>query len=250
MSALVLLHGFTGGPESFDPVLRCLPPSVHRLPCFRPALVGHRGAERVRSESFESEVDRIAREIRGRGLSGAYLCGYSLGARVGLGLLARHRSLLRGATLVGVHSGLGSPELRRERSLADAKWCAELSRGLRGFLARWEAQPLFSSQLRLPEAVLSQQRQLRLSQSAADLSRCLRVMGLARMPDYRSALCHARLPITLVTGALDHKFTRLANDLTRGGRQLFHWQVRDAGHNVVLEAPDALAGVLREVLPS
>ena len=73
---------------------------------------------------FEQEVDRIARGIVDAGLCGSYLCGYSLGARVALGLLARHAHRFAGATLIGVHPGLSSPDERaaeRERGIASVR---------------------------------------------------------------------------------------------------------------------------------
>src|SRR5882724_11833530 len=89
---LLLLHGFTGGPFTWDGVVASLRNERRVL---RPFLLGH-GAETARVDrpdgaesSFESEVDRIADLVRGAQLRNVHVCGYSLGGRIALGLLAR-----------------------------------------------------------------------------------------------------------------------------------------------------------------
>src|SRR5688572_32726773 len=104
MSSLVLIHGFTGSPASFDDLAVRLS-AVPATRLHRPALVGHADAVRHSSQSFEQEVDRVADHLRQAGAAGAHLCGYSLGARVALGLLARHAFLFRSVTLIGLHPG-------------------------------------------------------------------------------------------------------------------------------------------------
>ena len=88
---LVCLHGFTGSPQCWDDVIEALgKPS--RVLC--PTLLGHnQGPPPASITSFEAEVDRIATMVLHAGLTGAHLVGYSLGARLGLGLLVRHGRL-------------------------------------------------------------------------------------------------------------------------------------------------------------
>ncbi|MEO0326907.1 MAG: alpha/beta fold hydrolase, partial [Myxococcota bacterium] len=55
---LLLLHGFTGGPESWDRVRQALP---RDLRVAAPALLGHGpGGGDVSAEDFDAEVDRLA----------------------------------------------------------------------------------------------------------------------------------------------------------------------------------------------
>jgi pimeloyl-ACP methyl ester carboxylesterase len=68
------------------------------------------------------------------------------------------------------------------------------------------------------------------------------VLGLGNMPPQRSLLSKSSRPVTLVTGAHDHKATACARQLT--ARHIQHHIVPDAGHNVVLEAPEALAALM------
>ena len=57
------------------------------------------------TESFEGNLEQVARRVRQVGAS-VNLVGYSLGARVALGLLASRPELVASATLVSVHPGL------------------------------------------------------------------------------------------------------------------------------------------------
>jgi 2-succinyl-6-hydroxy-2,4-cyclohexadiene-1-carboxylate synthase len=243
-----LLHGFTGSPRSFEPLLAELGPRLRRLRALRPALLGHERALPSVSR-FEQEVDRLAERILRAGFSGAHLCGYSLGARVALGLLARYPFSFRGATLIGVHPGLGDPAERAARAGRDERWCELLARqGVRAFSRAWEAQPLFASQARLAPERLAAQRAVRESHRAAGLLRSLRVTGLGQMPDYRGVLATLRMPVQLVVGADDAKFSVLAREIVQICPPATLDIIPGVGHNVPLEAPGELSHVLTRAL--
>jgi 2-succinyl-6-hydroxy-2,4-cyclohexadiene-1-carboxylate synthase len=249
VTGLILLHGFTGSAASFDELLPHLAQLGRGPRVFRPALLGHGAKPAPGVLRFEQEVDRLAAEIRRVGFSGAHLCGYSLGARLGLGLLARHASLFSSATLVGVHPGLSDPGERAARVGSDERWCELLSRqGMAEFLRAWEAQPLFETQRELSGLERERQRQLRQSHSVDGLMRALRVLGLGQMPDYRGALEVQPLRVRLVVGSRDSKFEALAQGLTTASRRIQLLRVEGAGHNLPLEAPAQLARVLTQAL--
>ena len=178
-------------------------------------------------------------------LGPVHLCGYSLGARVALGLLVKHPELFSRATLLSVHPGLQSLAERQARAAADERWVEILHQdGLAEFLQKWEQQPLFATQAALPAAVLAAQEAVRRRHSSKGLARSLRTLGLAHMPDYWPALPALTLPVRLVVGALDEKFTALAD---RAAEILPHAEVTrlpGVGHNVLLEAPDAVCALL------
>jgi 2-succinyl-6-hydroxy-2,4-cyclohexadiene-1-carboxylate synthase len=245
LRGLVLIHGFTGSPRSFDGLVERLRVRHPGVETYRPTLLGHGAAAPLQSCRFEQEVHRIARAIRERALDGAHLCGYSLGARVALGLLTHHPYLFGGATLIGVHPGLASTAERAARVGADERWCQLLeTRGLTAFLAAWQQQPLFASQRELSPGVADEQARIRAGQSADGLSRALRVLGLGQMPDYRGTLLGAALPVRLIAGALDTKFAALAAALVRQAPRVRLDLVPGVGHNVLIEAPAHIEGVL------
>ncbi|WP_394841533.1 alpha/beta fold hydrolase [Pendulispora brunnea] len=240
---LLLLHGFAGGPFAWDRVISMLS-SERRI--LRPALLGH-GADALEAKgaSFEDEVERIAAQVRNAGLHGVHVCGYSLGGRVALGLLARHGHLFARATLIGVNPGLATVREREERLAADERWIERLRRdGVEAFLDAWEEQPLFASQRGLAPEALAEQRSLRRQHSVAGLARAMEVLGLARMPNYWEDLPRMAIPVTLMVGADDAKFLALAHAMAPRLAAATTVVVPGAGHNVVLEKPSAVVQAL------
>lgn len=239
MTALLCLHGFTGSPKSWD----FLCDSVETR--FVPALVGHAGSAAGDDvTSFEREVDRLAALTEGRGA--LHVVGYSLGARLGLGLAVRHPARVARLTLVSAHPGLDSDAERAGRRSSDAAWCELLrAQGLAAFVTAWEAQPLWATQMRLPAAARAQKRSERSSHTARGLCRSLEATGLAQMPNFRPGLAEIRAPTDVIAGALDQKFSDLARilagSLTRARLSI----VPDAGHDLLLERPDFITEVIR-----
>jgi len=213
----VLLHGFAGDPASWDDV----PVDGERI-----ALPGHLGGGPVAAD-WAANLAAIAARI-GRC---DVVVGYSLGARVALGLvIAGHAP--RGV-LISVNPGLADAD-RAARRTGDAAW-AQLARshGIEPFLDAWQAQPLFASQLRAPAARRAARRTRRLALDPEQLARSLETMGLAEMPDYRALVDHR---FALIAGADDAKFVALNRALPAPLAL-----IADSGHDPLLEQPDALA---------
>jgi 2-succinyl-6-hydroxy-2,4-cyclohexadiene-1-carboxylate synthase len=240
----MLLHGFTGSATSWDAVLahaRLKPEPV------RPALFGHGPRwQSLRVDSFEDEVSRLcalAASMRAPRL----LAGYSLGARVALGMLVANPGLFQAGVLVGVHPGLRDEGTRATRRKVDLERAAFLrTQGLHSFVASWEDEAIFASQRDLPDAVRERQRQIRLGHDAEGLARALDVLGLAAMPSYEHAITELSVPVTLMAGARDRKFVNLMHDLANRSSCVDATVIDGAGHNLLLEAPETVAAALRD----
>ncbi len=255
---LVLLHGFTGSPSSWDDVLEALDvtgpptddapgPDPRRGP-FAPPVIGHDGTPGPPDvDAFEDEVDRLAAAVRNRGITDAHLAGYSMGGRLALGLLVRYPELFASATLIGASPGLADPAERAARAARDREWARLLDEeGLDTFVAAWEALPLFATQAALDPERLRRQRAVRRSHDPRGLARSLRAVGLARMPDYRPRLADVDRPVRLVIGERDPKFRALAREMAERLPRATVTVVPGVGHNIVLEAPAEISGLLRE----
>ncbi|MDX2089819.1 MAG: alpha/beta fold hydrolase [Kofleriaceae bacterium] len=217
---IALLHGFLGSPEVWNDIA---PAPARAVP-----LPGHGGGP-VRA-TWDANLDAVADEIGACDL----VVGYSLGARVALGLVATKR-VPRGV-LVSVNPGIPDDE-RAARRASDAAWAAKLrTEGLAAFLAAWEAQPLFATQARVPQALRDARKARRASLDPEQLARSLEVMGLAEMPDYRR---YVDARCTLVVGADDAKYVALANALPARVEI-----IAACGHDPTLEQPRALAAIL------
>ncbi|MFW6051623.1 MAG: alpha/beta fold hydrolase [Myxococcota bacterium] len=240
---IVLLHGFTGAPRSWDPVVRALPGGARVV---RPPLLGHGAADDASVTCFDDEVDRLAAHLHGEGVRDALLVGYSLGGRLALGLLARHPDRFARAVILGAHPGLTDPDARVERVARDERWAHMLEReGIGAFVDAWERLPLFATQARLPAAVRQGQRAIRMAHDPRGLARALRVVGLGRMPVLWDRLARVRVPARLVAGSLDAKFGALADRLAEAwGGPAEVARIEGAGHNVVLERPADVAALV------
>jgi len=241
----LLLHGFTGSPQSWNRVVARA--GFDNTPLI-PFLSGHGPDWHGRNvESFESEVSRLI-SLATSAARPRLLCGYSMGARVALGLLARQPCLFDAALLIGAHPGLTDEASRAERREADANRARLLrEQGTAAFVTAWEDQPLFASQRHLCAGVLADQRAIRLGHDPEGLARALDVIGLAEMPNYRPALASLEMPITLMAGALDVKFSRIASALAEENAHIDVELVDSVGHNVLLEAPGDVAAALMRV---
>lgn len=237
-----LLHGFTGSPDSWSRVLSRL--AIDRPPTV-PWLLGHGPDWNSRAvDSFEAECARVRSADADRERP-RLLCGYSLGARLGLGILNLDPRQFDAAVFVGVHPGLEDDAERSARRDVDAGRARTLREdGIPAFVEAWEGLPLFASQSRLPEEVLEEQRRARLAHDPEGLARSLEVLGLAEMPGYGPSMASLEIPITIVAGSLDTKFSRLAEDLAAQHANVDAELIPGAGHNVLLEAPDAIARIL------
>lgn len=225
----ILLHGFTGAPASWDAVA----PRGARV--LRPWLPGHGPSPRPVLD-FAAEIGALAEWLEREGVEGAHLVGYSMGGRLGWHLLDRDDLIAR-ATLIGAHPGGLDREERAARRASDLAWAERLERdGLEAFLEAWEALPMWSTQRRLADEVREAQRRIRRANTARGLADALRRLGLAEMP----ARPRPRVPVRLVVGEHDAAHRALADRLDAPVSI-----VPDAGHNVVLEAPAALAEILR-----
>ena len=250
--SLLLLHGFTGSPTSWHAVAERLDPPRRALAV---ALPGHDPTRPLPSRcGFLDAVRALGDELaaaraRAPGETGPWhLAGYSMGARVGLALLLERPELFCGASLVGLHPGLPTESERRSRRDEDRAWIELLRReGIDAFAAAWESRPLFASQASVPDAARTGQRAVRRAHDAEQLARALETLGLGAMPDLRPRLPSIRVPVTLVAGAEDAKFTALARGVLPGLAFGNLVTLDGVGHNPLLERPDALAAILSRV---
>jgi len=143
--------------------------------------------------------------------------------------------------LISGNPGIDDAE-RPARIASDAAWAALLrERGITAFVDAWQAQPLFADQ-HAPADALAARTVRRRTLDGEQLARCLEVMGLGAMPDFRAQLPGWRERIAVLAGARDAKFAAIARAMPAARCDL----VADAGHDPTIEQPRALAAAIAQ----
>ena len=230
---IVLVHGFTQtrrcwGPEAVDLA------RDHEV--IRVDAPGH-----GRSSDVVAGLRSGARLIADQGGEATYL-GYSMGARFCLHVALSNPELVRGLVLLGGTAGIEDPaerSARRDHDLTTAARLREL--GVPAFLEGWLDQPLFAS-LPADRAFLDE----RLENTVDGLASSLEQSGTGSQDPSWDRVHQLAMPVLVLAGGSDPKFTRLAERLAEAiGTNATMAVVPDAGHAAHLEQPDAFLAILR-----
>lgn len=251
--AVLLLHGFTGSSENWQPLQAALADGYRVIALDLP---GHGQSEapsnpaRYRMAAVAADVGALLDHLQ----SGpAHLLGYSMGGRLALYLALTEPHRWRSLILESASPGLAAAAARAERRARDEALAAWIeAEGIEAFVDRWEALPLFASQRRLPDRVRRQHRAGRLRNRPEGLANSLRGMGTGVQPSLWAQLAKLSLPALLIAGALDEKFVGIARQMTgllaaRPPHPRLEI-VPEAGHTVHLERPAEYASLVRQWL--
>jgi 2-succinyl-6-hydroxy-2,4-cyclohexadiene-1-carboxylate synthase len=236
--SVVFVHGFLGVPSMWQPVEQSIDMS---LIANRLVLPGH-GLDPwfPQSDDFNASIDALAANISSA--DPVVLVGYSMGARVALALALRHPEKIGSAILIGVDAGLEDAATRAERVAWDDTWADRAAtESIEAFTAAWENLPIFESQKNLSPSTREQVRAQRTAHTSRGISWAMRSLGLGRMPSLWPLLETSSVPLTLMSGALDLKFTEKSRAIAARAKNASAVVVENVGHNVALEAPSAVA---------
>ena len=224
MPKVVLVPGFTQTAVSWRGVTEIVADTCHVLALDVPP-----------RDTFVQTANAIA--ARGRH---AIYVGYSMGARLCLQLALEQPALVQGLVLISGSPGLADEQARAERRASDEALARAIEDdGVDAFLAQWLAQPMFST-VPADASGLAERHAL----SAEYLAHCLRVLGTGTMEPLWNRLGELAIPVALVSGRLDLKFTAIAEQmLQRIGSEVVHVQL-DGGHALPLEQPAVVGGFI------
>ncbi|MFM9107738.1 MAG: 2-succinyl-6-hydroxy-2,4-cyclohexadiene-1-carboxylate synthase [Chloroflexota bacterium] len=236
---VLLLHGFTGAAEAWEPWLGALA-NAHEV--IAPDLLGHGGTDAPEVPAryaAERQVADLAAALDDLGIGRAAVVGYSMGARLALAFAAAHPGRVERLVLESGSPGIAGEAERAGRRAADEALARRIERdGMAAFVEEWERLPLFAAQARLPEEVRRRQREQRLANRPQGLAASLRGFGQGVQPALHAALPGLAMPVLLVAGAEDDKYARLAREMAEAipGAEL---EIIDgAGHVPHLEQPE------------
>jgi 2-succinyl-6-hydroxy-2,4-cyclohexadiene-1-carboxylate synthase len=237
---VTLLHGFTLNGASWDELVAKMPEGWKWI---APDLRGHGTAPTSPATMDDCAADLVALWDR-LGIERSHVVGYSMGGRLALHVAVRLPERTRSLLTIGAHAGLDD-EARATRRQADEALAQRIEReGVEAFVRYWESLPMFAGIKRRGPDFAAWLHRLRTGNRADGLAASLRGMGVGAMEPLWDELHAIDLPCTFVAGEDDAPFMRAAARLSHTVDRSRIRGVRDSGHSVHFEQPDAAASTL------
>ncbi|WP_034263272.1 2-succinyl-6-hydroxy-2,4-cyclohexadiene-1-carboxylate synthase [Bacillus sp. J33] len=242
---LLLLHGFTGNAESWKVFEPCWKEHSKAIAL---DIVGHGKSESppdIACYGIEKSADVMNTLLEKMGIAKADILGYSMGGRLAITFAVKYPEKVRRLVLESASPGLRTEEERQSRRLQDANLAEKIRRdGIKRFVDYWENIPLFESQKKLPDSIRAGIRSQRLANSIEGLAHSLNGMGTGSQPSWWGQLSQIDSPVLLVTGNLDQKFCRIAEDMSKVLPKSQWISVKNAGHAIHVEKPEKFGTIV------
>src|SRR5258707_10447276 len=245
---LVMLHGFTGSAAGWGSHLETLAAYGWRVIALD--LPGHGQSDapdepQLYALEYCQQYILAALQELGVSKGQAILLGYSMGGRIAL--YTAFSGFFRALILESASPGVEDPAEREQRRISDEALAASIERdGVQAFIERWEKLPLFASQKTLPLESRETLRRQRLQNRATGLAQSLRGVGLGVQPSLYARLPTLHIPVLLIAGELDTKFTAIARHMAQALPQSQLRIIPGAGHTIHLERPEEFVSLVRD----
>jgi 2-succinyl-6-hydroxy-2,4-cyclohexadiene-1-carboxylate synthase len=236
---LVLLHGFSHTGASWGPVIRAL---GERYSSIAPDIRGHGSAALREPVDVEGVTDDLLRMLSDDRFT---LVGYSMGGRIALHVALALSGRVERLILIGASPGIADSLEREVREESDERLAAWIdgASSMEEVARRWERTPVLAGQ---PEVVRKRAHADRLRNTPGGLARALRGFGTGALPSAWGRLGELTMPVVLVAGERDDKFTATAYRMAERLPNACVVIVPGAGHAVHLEAPELVAQLIAE----
>jgi 2-succinyl-6-hydroxy-2,4-cyclohexadiene-1-carboxylate synthase len=224
---VVLVHGFTQTSRCWGRLDEALVAADHEVVALD--VPGH-----GQSSEVNADVSESASLLAATGGRGTYL-GYSMGGRLSLRLAVDDPETSERLILISATPGIESESDRADRVAADDERASELERiGTRAFVDTWLEMPMFDGLTAETDC-----RSERYRNDAVALATSLRLAGTGNQEPMWDRLESLAMPVLLLTGAEDGKFTEIATRMQAAiGANAAHQVISGAGHSPHLERPD------------
>ena len=239
--AILLLHGFTNSGASWEPVISGL---GQRYRAIAPDIRGHASA----SAQTPVTLDAVLADLAAQSPPRFALVGYSQGGRIALhAALAMPRRVTH-LILIGASPGLEDEVERASRQAADERLAEQIETlSIDAFASMWAQTPVLGG---VCAEVAAAAHEDRLRSTPHGLAAALRGLGTGALPSLWERLPELRMPVELIAGERDTKFTAVAREMAGRIQHANITVVPDAGHAVHLEQPQAVAALLKRVVPA
>ncbi len=246
---ILLLHGFTGDCTTWNETIASL---TDRYQCVAVDLLGH-GKSSCPVDAARYDIQLLARDLKELmhelSFERFHVLGYSMGGRLALTMAVLYPDVVKSLIIESASPGLKTEEERAARRAADEKLATKIeAEGMEPFIDFWTNIPLFATQKRLPFAKQEAIRRQRLQNHVVGLSGSLKGMGTGSQPSWWTELSALTMPVLLVTGTLDEKFTDIANEMKKQLPQAVWKEVSGKGHAIHVEDSAEFGTIIREFL--
>ncbi len=229
---LTFIHGFMGDPSDWNDIRACFKDYEICTPLIRPAA------------DWNDSIQQLADELPERSV----IVGYSMGARLALGIALTRPELCDGLMFVSGNPGLRTEQQRQSRYAHDCKIADRIESEPRiEFLKYWYTAAVFET---LSQEVRTDEIHRKSQRSGDDWAAILRANSVAMQPDYWPRLDEVAVPALGIAGMADRKYANMMTQIeTDPG--IDGWETRvlpNCGHIVHRERPDVFCGLVRDFL--
>lgn len=191
------------------------------------------------ARSLQQSADDIAAAMQP-----GILIGYSMGARMALHVALQRPQMISQLVLISGTPGLATQAERSARLQSDNELADHIEKiGTSSFIDEWLALPIFSG---LTDQ--TNQRNDRIRNTAKGLADSLRFAGTGTQEPQWPNLHQLSMPVHLIVGELDVKFTTIAKDMQPLLQSSELKVVSNVGHTVHLEDPATTGLILDSII--
>lgn len=219
---VTFLHGFTQTKESWLPVIDSCHLSIEATLLDCP---GH-GESSAEGRTLPQSGNDVADSM-----SSGVLVGYSMGARIALHTALQSPENVQALVLVSGTAGLRTESERDERRASDEALAHHIEEiGVEQFIPEWLANHMFQG---LPTNLADVPR--RCTNSSHGLADSLRFAGTGTQASLWDQLQLLTMPVLIISGDKDEKFTDIARQMTTAISHAEHHVMKNVGHTCHLE---------------
>src|SRR6476469_5825985 len=242
---LLFLHGFTGSSQDFS---RVIPLFSNIYCCLVVDLPGH-GKTQVNGDescyNMSNTAQALIELLDDLQINKCLLLGYSMGGRLALYMTLHFPERFEKVVVESASPGLKTEKERSHRIEADLQLAQKLENSkIKDFLFNWYDRPLFKSLKNSPN--FHQLLETRLANNPLELAKSLRNMGTGNQPSLWEKLPQNQIPILLLAGEYDDKFTTINTEIAKLCPAARLEIVPKAGHNIHFENIDKFVALVRE----
>lgn len=234
---LIFLHGFMGQGDDWLPIATHFAPPFY---CLLPDLPGHGqhlNLPLTTPLDFQTLAQAFIQWLDELNLATIALVGYSMGGRLALYLATHYPHRIKYLIVESANPGVSNEEDRKKRAKVDDERANLLcTTPLKDFLEQWYAMPLFQSLQQYPHR-LNHLKQKRSRNNPQYLAKVIAALSPGRQLPLWTALPTLTMPVLLLAGGLDKKYTTLMTKMNALIPQSTLKIMPQAGHTIHLEQP-------------